>query len=425
MDLSMKLKLGCIADDITGASDVALMLAEHGMPVLLALGLPENFIEAPAEAIVIGLKSRTTKAEQAVKQSVQAARWLLKKGATQLLFKYCSTFDSTREGNIGPVSEALLKLTGDNFTLVCPAFPDNGRTIENALLMVNGIPLSESSMRNHPLTPMRNANLVELMDEQTHDGASTGLSLSIVRQGARATKEKLSELRNKGFRYVIPDITNNYDLKVLAEAVSDMKVVTGASGIAMGLPDNFRPSGTDKENACAPLPKLKGHPVIIAGSCSLATRGQVEFVREQCFAIEVDPLQIAGNQQSLDELCKIASSHWQNGPVLIYSSTDPEHVELVQQKLGKEQAATLVEQTLAQIAVHLANQGASKFVLAGGETSGAVAAALGTSLMRIGPKIDSGVPWMIRADGPTQVLAFKSGNFGTPDFFQRAIAMLP
>jgi uncharacterized protein YgbK (DUF1537 family) len=425
MDLIMVLKLGCIADDITGASDVALMLAEHGMPVLLSLGLPDEVIEAQAEAIVIGLKSRTIKAEQAVKQSIRAARWLLQKGATQLLFKYCSTFDSTQEGNIGPVAEALLDLTGDDFTLVCPAFPDNGRTIENSLLMVGGIPLSESSMRDHPLTPMRNSNLVELMDQQTQNGSTTGLSRSILHQGAKATREKLSQLRNDGFRYVVPDVLNNDDLKVLAKAASDLKVITGASGIAMGLPHNFGPSNPQNPNACAPLPTLKGHPVIIAGSCSKATRSQVEFMRGQCFTMEINPIEIANQQQSLNHLCETAISQWRSGPILIYSSTNTENVKLAQEQLGKEQAATLVEQTLAQIAVHLVSHGACKFVLAGGETSGAIAAALGASLMHIGPKIDSGVPWMIRADGPIQVLAFKSGNFGTTDFFQRAIRMLP
>lgn len=421
----MKLKLGCIADDFTGASDLALMLAEHGMPVTQVLGVPQSGLKTETSAVVIALKTRTVQAGEAVRQSVQAGKWLQEQGAKQLMFKYCSTFDSTSNGNIGPVTAALLDLVDDDFTVVCPAFPDNGRTITNSLLMVNGVPLSESSMRNHPLTPMRNSNLLELMDAQTHKGASAGISLDTVRHGQETVRSVFKKLRTAGRRYAIPDIENNNDLLTLGKASAGLKLVTGASGIAMGLPANFASGGLNRTSACVSLPALPGHPVIIAGSCSTATRGQVEFIREHCRSLEVDPCKLANGGQTLASLCETAESFWQTGSVLVSSETDPEHVSMAQNQLGKEAAADLVEQTLAGIAAHLASKGACKFILAGGETSGAVAAALGAGVLRAGPRIDPGVPWMVRADGPLQVLAFKSGNFGSKDFFLRAMEMLP
>jgi uncharacterized protein YgbK (DUF1537 family) len=421
----MKLHLGCIADDFTGASDLALMLAEHGMPVTQILGMPAEGLQVETAAVVIALKTRTIPAGDAVAQSERAAKWLLERRANQLLFKYCSTFDSTPSGNIGPVTNALLRLLDDDFTVVCPAFPNNGRTVVNSRLMVNGIPLSESSMRHHPLTPMRNANLLELMDEQTWDGASAYVSLDIVRAGPAALESAFAELRRAGHLCAIPDIETNDDLMILGQASKNLKLVTGASGVAMGLPYNTLRNYGNKKDACAPLPALPGQPVIIAGSCSQATRGQVEFMKSHCQSIEIDPCQLADGLQTIESLCEKAESLWKSAPVLVSSVAHPDKVREAQQQLGIEGAAALVEQTLASIAVHLATKGACKFILAGGETSGAVAAALGAGVLRTGPRIDSGVPWMIRADGPVQVLSFKSGNFGSTDFFLRAMKMLP
>ena len=421
----MNLQLGCIADDFTGASDVALMLAERGMPVTQVLGLPDENLKAGTAAVVIALKTRTTKAAEAVRQSRKAAEWLLEQGAQQVMFKYCSTFDSTADGNIGPVTDALLSVLDDDFTVVCPAFPANGRTVHNGMLMVNGQPLSESSMRHHPLTPMRNSNLLELMDEQTHEGASIGIDLKTVRGGKESLRAALARAKHEGYRYAIPDAETDADLLALGEACARLKLVTGASGIAIGLPNNFLPIGKERKSACVPLPQLPGHAVIIAGSCSQTTRSQVEFMRAHCGFMDVHPCKLASGEQSMELLCNEAVMLWQKGPVMVTSEADPQKVKEAQAKLGREQAAALVEQTLAEIAEHLASRGACKFILAGGETSGAVAAALGSGVLLTGPRIDPGVPWMVRADQPTQVLAFKSGNFGSRDFFLRALEMLP
>jgi uncharacterized protein YgbK (DUF1537 family) len=423
----MPLQLACIADDITGASDLALILASNGMSVSLVLGVPPDNIEIHSDAVVVALKIRTAPVETAVSQAEVSARRLLALGASQLYFKYCSTFDSTDQGNIGPVTEALLKMVEAEFTVVCPAFPAAGRIIKDGVLYVGGVPLAESSMRHHPLTPMTRSSLLELMNAQTRAGSSGLVDLNTVRSGSEAILNRFVALQDNGIRFAVTDAESDDDLLKIAAACEDMKLLTGASALATGLPNNFRNRGlVSRTTAHAEFPSdLPGHPVILAGSCSEATRGQVAFMARSHSSIVVDPQKLNENQDHVKQLCTKASESWRQGPVLIYSSANPQDVRDAQAKLGPEKSAELVEQALGTIATELAAKGASKFIVAGGETSGAVAKALGIKLLETGPKIDVGVPWMISNENHPKVLAFKSGNFGEEDFFIKAMAMLP
>ncbi len=421
----MSISLGCIADDFTGASDLALMLAERGMATTQVLDMSGNIEAGASQAIVVALKSRTSPVEDAVRDSVAAARWLLGNGARQLLFKYCSTFDSTPVGNIGPVTESLLSLVGEDITVVCPAFPDNGRTVRDGKLYVNGVPLAESPMRDHPLTPMRESSLLKLMDAQTSAGASGLIPLETVRTGSDAISKAISKLQGEGRRYAITDIESNADLEAVGEACRDLRLVTGAAGIATGLAPNFTQGNQELVSACESLPGLPGHPLIISGSCSPATREQVKVMRASHFSLEVSPLELASGNQNAQTISKEAATAWREGPVMIFAGSEPDKVAEAQSVLGRERAATMVETTLAEVAIRLASEGCCKFIVAGGETSGAVAKALRIRTLRTGPRIDAGVPWMIRAEGQNQVLAFKSGNFGARSFFLDAMKMLP
>lgn len=426
----MSLLLGCIADDITGASDLALSLASRGMPVTQYMGIPDKREQSGTAAAVIALKIRTAPVTDALSAARRSAEWLLDQGARQLYYKYCSTFDSTDEGNIGPVTNMLLEFLDDDFTVICPAFPANGRTIRAGLLYVGPVPLAESSMRNHPLTPMTRSSLIELMDAQTVPGATGHISLADMETGSDDLKTRFIELMRAGCRYVVADIQTNEHLETLAQACRHMRLVTGASALAEGLAGNFLHDtnkatiGGLQGDACLNLPRLPGAAVVLAGSCSTATRRQTETMRQVHACLVVDPLALASDVSVTNRLVNEAITMWQRGPLLISSESDPELVAEAQQQLGIEAAADLVESALGRIAAGLQHAGARKFIIAGGETSGAVAAALKVKVLGTGPRIDTGVPWMIHQQQPEMVLAFKSGNFGQDDFFLKAMAMV-
>lgn len=414
-----------IADDFTGASDLALMFAEHGMASSLFLGIPDEHCPVETDAVVVALKSRTSPAAEAIAQSLRVAHWSMAHDADHIYFKYCSTFDSTEEGNIGPVADALLSLLDQPLTIVCPAFPENGRQIIDGRLIVNGVPLADSPMRDHPLTPMRESSLVTLMDAQTHHGATAQLSLETVRAGAPALRRAIDQASLAGYRYLVPDIETDEDLVHLARGLKGMRLVTGASGLALGLPEWFGIEGEQHAPQCASLPRLAGPPVLIAGSASEATRSQLAAIGKHIDPIIVDPIALARKADSVEALCERAGAQWQAGPALIQADQRPGAVRRAQEALGRDRAAQLVEDTLSTIASHLAAAGACKFIIAGGETSGAVAAALGANGLRTGPRIAPGVPWMLLGGETPQILAFKSGNFGGENFFLDAMGQLP
>lgn len=415
--------LGCIADDLTGATDLALMLAREGLRTVQTTGLPADDLALDdVDCVVVALKSRTIPAAEAVELSVAAADRLLALGAKRLFFKYCSTFDSTDEGNIGPVADALLEKLGATFTIACPAFPANGRTIEHGLLYVNGVPLAESSMKDHPLTPMRDSDLVAVLGRQTK--RTVGLvDAADAAKGADAIRAAYAREEAAGRSYAVVDAVKDEDLRAIGEASADLPLVTGGSGVAMGLPAAWAKAGLVAElsTPAAKLDAPEGRRVILAGSCSTATRGQVAAAREAGVPdFKVDPLAIASGAIAAEDVAKWVISQKPDGLAMVWSSADPEEVKAAQAKLGRDAAGALVEHLLGDVAVILADSGFTRFLVAGGETSGAVVQALKVSALAIGPEIDPGVPWTLGLGGRSVALALKSGNFGAPDFFLKA-----
>lgn len=418
--------LGCIADDFTGGTDLASMLVRGGMRTLQVIGVPSAPLEADVDAVVIALKSRTLPADEAVAQSLAALQWLKTAGCRQYFFKYCSTFDSTAQGNIGPVADSLLQALGAPFTLACPAFPENQRTLFNGHLFVGDTLLSESGMRHHPLTPMTDANLVRVLQRQTPRNVGL-VSHATVSQGAEAVRQAFTELQASGHGYAIVDAISNADLTTIGTAASDLLLITGGSGVALGLPENFKRAGLLPEAACAStLPPVEGLSAVLSGSCSVATNGQVAAWRESGRpSFVVDPLQLADGHDVVNQALQWAAPLLPDGPVMIYASAPPETVNAVQARLGVQDAGDLVERALSQIATGLLEQGVRTFVVAGGETSGAVVKALGVETLRIGASITPGVPWTLGEGRTPVVLALKSGNFGDPDFFAQALELAP
>jgi uncharacterized protein YgbK (DUF1537 family) len=420
------LLLGCIADDLTGATDLANTLVRQGMRTVQVIGVPAAGETLPeADAIVVALKSRTIPAAKAVAMSRAALERLKAAGAHQYLFKYCSTFDSTEAGNIGPVADALLADLGETFTIACPAFPDNKRTIYLGHLFVGDVLLSDSSMRNHPLTPMTDANLVRVLGRQTK--AKVGLvPLGAVSRGAQAIDADFARLRAEDVRYAIVDAVEDRHLLDIGTACARMRLITGGSGIALGLPENFRRQGALRATGGADaLPAVGGRAAVIAGSCSAATLAQVAHMRQARPAFTVDPLALAAGEDVAGHALAWARERLTAGPVLIFTSAAPEQVARIQEKLGRDRAGAMIEHALAEIAAGLVAAGVRRLVIAGGETSGAVVHRLGVKALRIGPQIDPGVPWTATVGEPVLALALKSGNFGAPDLFTRAFGMLP
>ncbi|MDQ1902152.1 four-carbon acid sugar kinase family protein [Paracoccus sp. WLY502] len=410
--------IGAIADDLTGASDLSLVLSRSGMKVVQVVGIPApDLATGDADAVVISLKSRTIPAAQAVEQSLASARVLLALGAQQIIFKYCSTFDSTDQGNIGPVTEALMQLLGETRTIACPAFPANGRRVYRGHLFVGDQLLSESGMKDHPLTPMRDANLPRVLQRQCN------LPVSLVPHEVVADAAALQAALDRLEGIAVVDALTDADLRAIGQAARNMRLVTGSSGVALGLPDNFL-----RGDVRSPGPALrvsKGGAVILAGSCSGATRGQVaKALAADVPAFRVDAMDIAEGRISVAEVLDFVLSARSGTPPLVYSSANPASVQAVQSRLGRDRSGSLVEEFFGTLASDLLRQGVNRFVVAGGETSGAVVTALRVRALQIGPEIAPGVPWTCTPDRKL-ALALKSGNFGADDFFLKAWDLLP
>lgn len=412
------MRLGCIADDLTGATDLANNLARGGMRVSLRVGVPDGDCD-DVDAVVISLKSRTSPVSLAVSESLQAARWLQAHGAAQIYFKICSTFDSTPAGNIGPVAEALADALSARSVAVTPAFPAGGRSVYLGHLFVGSVLLSDSSMRSHPLTPMTDANLVRVLQAQLRGSRVGLLDVSSVAQGGQAVRARLDTLAASGFRFAIVDAIDDNNLDALARAVVDAPLVVAASGLAVRLPAalGFAPEpGAD-------LPPARGARAVVSGSCSAATRDQVaDFVARGGAALLIDPRADSIHEEAARALAW-AAPRLGDRPILVYSTAEPDAVAQVQARLGTSEAADRVERILSRVAVGLVGAGVGQLVVAGGETSGACIAALGLTALRIGPQIDTGVPWCF-ADSAGIHVCLKSGNFGGPDLFSRAFGVL-
>ena len=415
--------LGCIADDFTGATDLANNLVRAGMRALQTIGVPAagTAFDDDADAVVVALKSRTAPVDEAVAQSLAAARWLRERGAQQIYFKVCSTFDSTAQGNIGPVAEALMSELGAEFAIVTPAFPENGRTVFKGHLFVGDVLLSDSPMKQHSLTPMTDANLVRVMQAQCRRERVGLIEQRVVARGAAAVRDRIAALQAQGVRLGIADAIGDDDLRTLAGATRDARLVVAGSGLAIGIPalHGLAPSARASQ-----LPPSRGLRAIVSGSCSAATNAQVaHFIAAGGAAFAVDPLRIAQGHDVAAEALAWARPRLAAGGVLVHATADAAAVRAVQEQLGAQRAGALVEDTLAHVAAGLVDAGVGELLVAGGETSGACVQRLGITQLRIGPQIDPGEPWWHAAPQRLHV-ALKSGNFGGEDFFSRAFALL-
>ena len=418
--------LGVIADDFTGASDIANTLAKgvagsSGMAVTQYFGIPAEPAQAQSEAGVISLKTRSIAAPQAVSLSLAALDWLLKQGCEQIVFKYCSTFDSTPQGNIGPVGEALADALGVRGVVACPAFPATGRTVYQGHLFVNDRPLNESGLEKHPLNPMTDADLRRWLKRQSQ--GSVGLvPWAMVRQGAATIKTSLAEAAKRGEKLVIVDAISEDDLLAIGKACAGARLITGGSGIAMGLPQNF--AGAGKLTATKRAWRGIGGPeAILAGSCSAATRRQIQrhAAGHPTFAIDADAV-IAGSIKP-ETIVDFMRENAGQQP-LAYSSASPDEVDLIQARYGREKSAHALEAFFEDAARALVASGVRRLVVAGGETSGAAVNGLALAAVTIGPEIDPGVPALATLGHDRMALALKSGNFGAEDFFEKALNRL-
>ena len=394
------------------------------MRVAQTIGVPQRSLDQEVDAVVVALKSRNLEPEEAISQSLEALEWLRTQGAQQIYFKYCSTFDSTPTGNIGPVTEALMHALKTDFTIATPAFPDNGRTVFKGYLFVGDVLLNESSMKDHPLTPMTDANLVRVMQAQCQ--AKVGLiDHRSVAQGPAAVQQRIADLKSQGITIAVVDAVSNDDLLKLGPALKGMPLVTAGSGVAIGLPANFGLSPTPQSST---LPHAQGLQAVVSGSCSVATNGQVaHFKATGRPAMAINPASLMHGQTDavVQQVLAWAGPLLQNGPLLVYSTAEPDAVKAVQAQLGVAEAGALVEHALASVARGLVALGVQQLVVAGGETSGACVQALDIAQLQIGPQIDPGVPW---CHAPAQNggvhITLKSGNFGTEDFFSKAFDTL-
>jgi len=416
--------LGVIADDFTGASDVANTLAKGGMRTVQFIGVPPEGAPAePCDAGVVALKTRSINPAEAVRQSLAAVAWLRAQGCRQFLFKYCSTFDSTPEGNIGPVGEALAEALGARGVVACPAFPATGRRVFQGHLFVQDRLLSESGLERHPLNPMTDPDLRRWLRLQTRGDVGL-VAHDVVRRGAEAIRAALNAEGEAGSALAIVDAVADEDLLAIGEACRDVPLLTGGSGIALGLPSNFAAAGLVEVSSPAPVAR-SGPAVILAGSCSRATIEQVGHYEERGRpALRVEPEALMLGAFAVEDALAFVRTYRSEAP-LIYSSEAPEVVAERQLVHGRDAVARAVEDFFARLAQRLVlEEGVERLVVAGGETSGAVVSGLAPRALRIGPEIDPGVPALDCIGAPSVALALKSGNFGAPDFFERAVLQL-
>jgi len=412
--------LGVIADDFTGATDIAGFLVENGMRTIQVSGIPRRPINLEVDAIVVSLKSRSCEPQLAIDESVAVAKWLKEQGCKQFYFKYCSTFDSTENGNIGPVTDALLKVLDSQFTIVCPALPVNGRTVFNGHLFVFEELLSESGMRNHPVTPMTDSNLIHLMNAQSQ--GNTGLvTYDVNEKGPQAIQDRLNTLQQEGFDYAVVDAFKSEHLDNIAVAIKDMTLVTGGSGLAAGIAKNWIKGDANLDEAKKLGQPTKGKTIIFSGSCSEMTNKQVAKYQSLAphYALNVEHC-INDSEAYVREVFLWCLKHgdMKYAP-LVYATAPADILKDIQRNYGAQKASTAVEQFFSQLAIKLEDSGVKNFIVAGGETSGIVTQSLGVSGFYIGPQIAPGVPWIKSLDGQLS-LALKSGNFGNEDFFEIA-----
>jgi uncharacterized protein YgbK (DUF1537 family) len=422
------LALGCIADDYTGASDLANTLTRSGLRTVQTIGVPADDLALPeVDAVVVSLKSRSIEAGLAVSRSRAAEKWLRGHGAGHVLFKICSTFDSTDAGNIGPVMDALRADSGDAIVLVTPAFPETGRTVYQGNLFVGAVPLNESPLKDHPLNPMHDSNLVRVLARQSK--TKVGLvDLTVLARGPDAVRARLADLAGRGFGAVIVDAVFDRDLETIGSVALDHRLSVGASGIGLGIARALVASGKVKPESAAAIAEapIGGPAACLAGSCSQATLRQIANAEQTMPVLHLDPDRVVAGKEEARRALAWASDRIDQGPILIASSSTPEEVAALQARHGRDAAGHAIEQAMADIAEGLVQSGVRRLVVAGGETSGAVVDRLRIPGFLVGAEIAAGVPVLraVGADNGEMLLALKSGNFGGPEFFSDALKLM-
>jgi uncharacterized protein YgbK (DUF1537 family) len=426
--LASKLALGCIADDYTGASDLANTLTRCGLRTVQTIGVPADDLALPeVDAVVVSLKSRSIEAGLAVARSRLAEKWLRGRGADHVLFKICSTFDSTDAGNIGPVMDALREDADASIALVTPAFPETGRTVYLGNLFVGSVPLNESPLKDHPLNPMHDANLVRVLARQSRSKIGL-LDLATIARGPDAVRAHLAGLAAKGFGAAIADAVFERDLETIGQVALDHRVSVGASGLGLGLARALVATGRVRPvtpNAVSDA-AVGGLAACLAGSCSQATLRQIAAAEATMPVLQLDPERVVAGEDEARRALQWARERLAQGPVLIASSSTPDQVAALQGRHGRDATGHAIEQTMADIAEGLVQSGVRRLVVAGGETSGAVVDRLGIPGFLVGAEIAAGVP-VLRAVGARKgemLLALKSGNFGGPEFFDDALRLM-
>jgi uncharacterized protein YgbK (DUF1537 family) len=426
--LAGKLFLGCVADDYTGASDLANTLTRAGLRTVQTIGVPSDNLKLPeVDAVVVSLKSRSIEAGLAVTRSRAAEKWLRGRGADHVLFKICSTFDSTDAGNIGPVMDALRADSAETIVLVTPAFPETGRTVYQGNLFVGLVPLNESPLKDHPLNPMHDSNLVRVLARQSKTRVGL-IALATLTRGPDAVRAQLADLSAKGFGAAIVDAVFDRDLETIGSVALDHRLSVGASGIGLGIARALVASGKVKSSAQSAIPDtpLGGPAACLAGSCSQATLQQIANAEKTTPVLHLDPERVVAGKDEAGRALAWAKTRINQGPILIASSSTPEEVAALQSRHGRDAAGHAIEQAMADIAEGLVQSGVRRLVVAGGETSGAVVDRLRIPGFLVGAEIAAGVP-VLRAVGAANgemLLALKSGNFGGPEFFSDALALM-
>lgn len=417
------LKIGVIADDFTGATDIASFLVLNGLKTVQLCGVTPDLPAPDVEAVVISHKSRSCPVDEAVAETQASLQWLFKNDCRQIYFKYCSTFDSSAKGNIGPVADALMETLGEDFTIFQPALPVNGRTVYKGYLFVGDVLLEESGMRNHPITPMTDSSLVRLVEMQSK-GKCGVIDVDTIRRGVDAVKARIADLKAQGYSYAVLDAVDESDLIVQGEALKDMRLVTGGSGLAIGLARAVAEPDADSDKT-----QSLGYPqgkkaVVFSGSCSVMTNRQVAFYRDMAASRLVDVDRLLADGTDLDAMAaeyagfvlEHTADEW---APLVYATAEPAELARIQQTYGAEKSSHAVEQFFAALSRKLQEAGVERFIVAGGETSGIVTKSLDVKGFYIGPAIAPGVPW-VRSINNAVSLTLKSGNFGKEDFFQKA-----
>jgi 3-dehydrotetronate 4-kinase len=421
------ISLGCIADDYTGASDLANTLTKCGLRTVQAIGIPADSLSlSDVNVVVVSLKVRSIAAGEAVAQARAADAWLRKRGASHVMYKVCSTFDSTDEGNIGPVLDALRADAGEAIAVVTPAFPETGRTVYQGNLFVGSVPLNESPLKDHPLNPMRDANLVRVLGRQSRSKVGL-IDLKTVVAGFDAVRNRLAELAKEGYGAAIADAVFERDLETLGAAALGRRVSIGASGLGLGLARALIASGAVAASATEAMGEpVGGRAACLAGSCSQATLMQIERAERAMPVLRLDPDALVCGPQEVNRALAWAGEHLDRGPILLASSASPDQVAAVQGRHGRAAAGHAIEQAMATIASGLLDRGTRRLVIAGGETAGAAVDRLAIPAFLVGPEIAAGVPVLrtIGAKPNEMVMALKSGNFGGPDFFMDALKLM-